>query len=99
MQITKKTLATIAELVAEDIRAAMKIKGTEMIDAIRVLKTESIGEKAPKFSFSVGVSIDCCTSKVETSFSYSVRTSVKQGHDLEDPDQLVLFPEHSDTED
>ena len=81
-----KILNQMAEAGAEDLRAAIEEKETEILEAIQKMaeeRSETKSEAPLKFKLSLSITADLDESVVETVMSYSVKTTVKGKHEIE----------------
>lgn len=84
-----KILNQMAEAGAEDLRAAIEEKETEILEAIQKMaeeRSETKSEAPLKFKLSLSITADLDESVVETVMSYSVKTTVKGKHEIEQED-------------
>jgi DNA replication initiation complex subunit (GINS family) len=87
-------LTQMAERGAEDLRAAIEEKEAEILAAIQKIAEEREGDAPLKFSLSLKITADLDKSTVETAVSYSVKTTVKGVHAIEQDDETPsLFGE------
>lgn len=83
-------LEQMADRGAEDLRAAIEDKETEILKAIQKMaeeRTETKSEAPLKFKVSLAITADLDASEVETVVSYSVRTTVKCSHEIAKEDE------------
>lgn len=84
-----KILNQMAEAGANDLRSAIEEKETEILEAIQKMaeeRSETKSEAPLKFKLSLSITADLDESVVETVMSYSVKTTVKGKHEIEQED-------------
>lgn len=76
-----------------DLEAAIEDREEEIIRAINKMTEERDPEsEAPvKFTCSLSGALNLDKNTIETSFGFSVKTTLKERHQIEDPDQAELF--------
>lgn len=82
-------LKQMAEAGANDLREAIEEKEPEILEAIQKLadeRSETKGEAPLKFKLALSITADLDKSVVETVMSYSVKTTVKGKHEIEQED-------------
>jgi hypothetical protein len=79
-------LEQMAERGAEDLRSAIEDKEPEILKAIQKMADEREGDAPLKFKLSLALTADLDKSTVETAVSYSVKTTVKGVHAIEQED-------------
>lgn len=81
MQIEHPMLRAIGDSGAKDLVAALRDNESEILADIQKTAENRESEDDPvKFKVSLGITLDLDKSTIETSFSYSVKKTVKQKH-------------------
>ena len=80
-------LKKMAEAGADDLRAAIDEKEVEILAAIIKAGQDREGNEPLKLKLALSITADLDKSVVETTVSYSVRTTVRGKHEIEAGDQ------------
>jgi hypothetical protein len=80
-------LKKMAEAGANDLREAIEEKEPEILEAIQKVAADRDEKEPMKFKLSLAITADLDKSKVETAVSWSVKTTVKEVHLIENGDQ------------
>lgn len=74
-----------------DLTTAISRNEYEILEDIERLVADRSDEDGPvKFRATLSIVVDLQKSVVETSFGYSVKRTVKESHEIPDPNQIVM---------